>query len=181
MEEEHYEEIAHRNNYKATACKKNYIEQSALAFSYYEMEIADKAFDAYSILAKDYAESITPRDQLYFALVARRLENYTFSDSLILALKNDFFNGSVLFEELTYLFYEANKNKIEDYWNEFDFSKNYRIKQFKSKNKSPELGLLPLPDGTAYITQEHKEKGYGGQGPLTATTLIWLFARKFSR
>lgn len=159
LEEEHYEEIAHRNNYKATACKKNYIEQSALAFSYYEMEIADKAFDAYSVLAKDYAESITPRDQLYFALVARRLENYTFSDSLILALKNDFFNGSVLFEELTYLFYEANKNKIEDYWNEFDFSKNYRIKQFKSKNKSPELGLLPLPDGTAYITQEHKETG----------------------
>lgn len=159
LEEEHYEEIAHRNNYKATACKKNYIEQSALAFSYYEMEIADKAFDAYSVLAKDYTESITPRDQLYFALVARRLENYTFSDSLILALKNDFFNGSVLFEELTYLFYESNKDKIEDYWDEFDFSKNYRIKKFKSKNKSPELGLLPLPDGTAYITQEHKEKG----------------------
>ncbi|MDA8629900.1 OmpA family protein, partial [Bacteroidia bacterium] len=159
IEQERYEEVVRLNGNRTFAKKGDYINQSALAFSYAKMEIQDKAFEAYMELSDSFPNEITATDLLHYALTARKMELYGFSDSLILILKDNFYQGIPLFEELTPAFYSENKNKRSDYWEEFNFTDNYCIKPMKGGIGNGDFGLITLPNGSAYMTETKKENG----------------------
>ena len=159
LEQEKYEEIVRINGGKTVAKKRDYPNQKMLAYSYSRMEITDKAFDAYFELAEKYPNEVSPLDLLYYALSARKMEMYGLSDSLILFLKDNFYAGIPLFDELTLEFYQENKDKREDYWAEFNFSDNYTAKKIPQSSKLGDYGIVATPDGNAYFTQTHKESG----------------------
>ena len=159
IEQEKYEEVVRLNGNRTLAKKADYLNQSALAFSYAKMEIQDKAFEAYTELSDSFPNEITATDLLHYALTARKMELYGFSDSVILMLKDNFYQGLPLFEELTPAFYSENKNKRSDYWEEFNFTDNYRIKPMKGGIGNGDFGLLTLPNGYAYMTETKKENG----------------------
>jgi len=159
IEQEKYEEVVRLNGNRTFAKRGDYINQSALAFSYAKMEIQDKAFEAYMELSDNFPNEITATDLLNYALSARKMELYGFSDSVILMLKDNFYQGIPLFEELTPAFYSENKDKRGDYWEEFNFTENYRIKPMDGGTGNGNFGLLTLPNGSAYMTETKKEKG----------------------
>ena len=159
LEQEKYEEIVRINGGKTVAKKRDYPNQKMLAYSYSRMEITDKAFDAYFELAEKYPNEVSPLDLLYYALSARKMEMYGLSDSLILFLKDNFYAGIPLFDELTPEFYQENKDKRDDYWAEFNFSDNYTAKKVPQSSKLGDYGIVTTPDGNAYFTQTHKESG----------------------
>lgn len=159
LEQEKYEEIVRKNNGKTVAKKRDYPNQKILAYAYNRMEISDKAFDAYFELAEKYPNEVSPLDLLHFSLAARKMEMYGLSDSIILFLKDNFYAGIPLFEELTPQFYEENKDKREDYWSEFNFSDNYLVKKVPQSGSKGDFGLVNTPDGNAYFTQTKKERG----------------------
>lgn len=159
LEQEKYEEIVRKNGGKTVAKNRDYPNQKILAYAYNRMEISDKAFDAYFELAEKYPNEVSPLDLLYFSLAARKVEMYGLSDSIILFLKDNFYAGIPLFEELTPQFYEENKDKREDYWSEFNFSDNYVVKKVPQSGSKGDFGLVNTPDGNAYFTQTKKEKG----------------------
>lgn len=159
LEQEKYEEIVRVNGGKTVAKKRDYPNQKMLAYAYSRMEITDKAFDAYFELAEKYPNEVSPLDLLYYSLAARKMEMYGLSDSLILFLKDNFYAGIPLFDELTPEFYQENKDKREDYWAEFNFSDNYAVKKVPQSSKIADYGMVTTPDGNAYFTQTKKEKG----------------------
>lgn len=159
LEQEKYEEIVRINGKKTVAKKGNYINQSALAFAYSKLEIQDKAFESYMELSDRYPNDITATDLLNYALSARKIELYGFSDSVILLLKDNFYQGIPLFEELTLAFYSENKDKRSDYWEEFNFTQNYSIKPLEGGTGNGDYGIVPSPDGDAFITERKKESG----------------------
>ena len=159
IEQEKYEEVVRLNGNRTFAKRGDYINQSALAFSYAKMEIQDKAFEAYMELSDNFPNEITATDLLNYALSARKMELYGFSDSVILMLKDNFYQGIPLFEELTPAFYSENKDKRGDYWEEFNFTENYRIKPMDGGTGNGNFGLLTLPNGSAYMTETKKENG----------------------
>ena len=159
LEQEKYEEIVRVNRNQTFAKKGDYLNQSALAFSYAKMEIQDKAFEAYTELSDSFPNDITATDLLNYALSARKMELYGFSDSVILMLKDNFYQGIPLFEELTPAFYSENKDKRGDYWEEFNFTDNYRIKPMEGGTGNGDFGLLTLPNGSAFLTETKKENG----------------------
>lgn len=159
LEQEKYEEIVRKNGGKTVAKNRDYPNQKILAYAYSRMEITDKAFDAYFELAEKYPNEVSPLDLLHFSLAARKMEMYGLSDSIILFLKDNFYAGIPLFEELTPQFYEENKDKREDYWSEFNFSDNYLVKKVPQSGSKGDFGLVNTPDGNAYFTQTKKEKG----------------------
>lgn len=159
LEQEKYEEIVRINGGKTVAKKKDYPNQKILAFAYSRMEITDKAFDSYFELAEKYPNEVSALDLLNLALSARKMELYGLSDSLILFLKDNFYNGIPLFDELTPEFYEENKDKRSDYWFEFNFSDNYNLRKLPNGSDKGDYGIVPTPDGNAYFTQTQKPKG----------------------
>lgn len=159
LEQEKYEEIVRINGGKTVAKKRDYPNQKMLAYAYSRMEITDKAFDSYFELAEKYPNEVSPLDLLYFSLSARKMEMYGLSDSLILFLKDNFYGGIPLFDELTPEFYEENKDKREDYWAEFNFSDNYVTKKVPQNSPLGDYGIVATPDGNAYFTQTQKETG----------------------
>lgn len=156
--QQRYAQIIHDNNNKSEAIKKDYLSQKALAYAYFQSEIPEKSFDAYSILFEKYPTQVDATDKLYFALVSRKIELYGFSDSLLLNLKSNDLKGQPLFEELTEQFYQNNKDKRSDYWSEFDFNTNYTIKPFPQNSKLGEYGLIRDSKGNCYFST-HKEVG----------------------
>lgn len=159
LEQEKYEEIVRKNGGKTVAKNRDYSNQKILAYAYSRMEITDKAFDAYFELAEKYPNEVSPFDLLHFSLAARKMEIYGLSDSIILFLKDNFYAGIPLFEELTPQFYEENKDMGEYYWSEFNFSDNYLVKKVPQSGSKGDFGLVNTPDGNAYFTQTKKEKG----------------------
>ncbi|MGB1094190.1 MAG: OmpA family protein [Bacteroidia bacterium] len=159
IEKGRYEEVVRLNGNRTFAKKGDYLNQSALAFSYAKMEIQDKAFEAYNELSDSFPNEITATDLLHYALTARKMELYGFSDSVILMLKDNFYQGIPLFEELTPAFYSENKDKRGDYWEEFNFTDNYRIKPMDGGTGNGNFGLLTLPNGSVYMTETKKENG----------------------
>ncbi len=159
LKQEKYEEIVRKNDEKTIAKKRDYPNQKILAYAYSRMEITDKAFDAYFELADKYPNEVSPLDLLYFALSARKMEMYGLSDSLILFLKDNFYAGVPLFDELTPDFYQENKDKREDYWAEFNFSDNYSVKKIPQSSSKADYGLITTPDGNAFFNQTKKETG----------------------
>jgi outer membrane protein OmpA-like peptidoglycan-associated protein len=159
LEQEKYEEIVRRNGGKSKAKKSDYVNQKILAYAYSRMEITDKAFDAYYELVEKYPTQVSPLDQLYFALSARKMEMYGLSDSIILQLKDSAYPGIPLFDELTPEFFEENKEKREDYWGEFNFSNNYNVVKLPQATDKGDYGIIPTPDGNAFFTQTKNPKG----------------------
>ncbi len=159
LKQEKYEEIVRRNDNKTVAKTRDYPNQKILAYAYSRMEITDKAFDAYFELAEKYPNEVSPLDLLYFSLSARKMEMYGLSDSIILFLKDNFYSGVPLFDELTPDFYQENKEKRQDYWAEFNFTENYTVKKIPQSSAKGDYGLITTPDGKAFFTQTKKEKG----------------------
>lgn len=153
-----YAEIVRRNNNKVRSKFNDYLNQRALAFSYAQMDVPEKAFDAYSELIERYSDRIDAVDKLNFALSARKMELYGLSDSILLSLKDTAFIGLPLFEELTQQFYVENKDKRANYWEEFDFIDNYNIKAFPQNSRMGEYGLVMDNKGYCYYST-HKQKG----------------------
>ncbi len=159
LEQQRYAKIVQMNDEKTVACKKDYINQRALAYSYSQMEVTDKAYDAYYELFSKYPSQVDAIDQLYYALTARKLELYGLSDSLILGLKDSAMAGQPLFEELTYAFYDQNKEKRSDYWSEFNFEPNYTIKPFKQNTQDGEYSIIKGFDGECFFTKHAPNEG----------------------
>ncbi len=153
-----YAEIVRRNNNKTRSKFNDYLNQRALAFSYAQMDVPEKAFDAYSELLERYTDRVDAVDKLNFALSARKMELYGLSDSILLSLKDTAFIGLPLFEELTQQFFIENKDKRANYWEEFDFIDNYNIKAFPQNSKMGEYGLVKDGKGYCYYST-HKQKG----------------------
>lgn len=159
INQQRYYQIIKENGNKTVANKKDYINQRALAFSFAQSELNDKAFDAYSELLEKYSSQADAIDKLNFALVARKLELYGLSDSMILTLKsNPEYAGKPLFEELNDQFYAENKDKRADYWQEYDFNSNYTLKQFPAASSAAEYGIIIDDKENCYYTT-HEEKG----------------------
>ena len=159
INQQRYYQIIKENGNKTVANKKDYINQRALAFSFAQSELNDKAFDAYSELLEKYSSQADAIDKLNFALVARKLELYGLSDSMILILKSDpQYAGGPLFEELNDQFYAENKDKRADYWQEYDFNSNYTLKQFPAASSAAEYGIIIDDKENCYYTT-HEEKG----------------------
>lgn len=159
IKQQRYYQVIKENGNKTVSKKKDYISQRALAYSFAQSELNDKAFDAYTELLDKYSAQADAIDKLNLALVARKLELYGLSDSLILTLKsNPEFTGKPLFEELNDQFYAENKDKRSDYWEEFDFNSNYNLKQFPAASAAAEYGIVIDDKENCYYTT-HAEKG----------------------
>jgi len=154
-----FAEIARLNENKSSAKKKDYINQRILAYSYAQMNMPDKAYDAYYELTERYPSQIDATDKLYYALSARNMQLYGLSDSILLTLKDSTFNGLPLFEELTYPFYLQNKEKRDDYWEEFNFSSNYYFKPFDQNSGKGEFSLVSNKKGLAYYSKHKSNTG----------------------
>ena len=80
-----FSEIARLNEFKSTAKKKDYTNQRVLAYSYAQMNMPDKAYDAYYELLERYPSQVDATDKLYYALSARNMQLYGLSDSILLS------------------------------------------------------------------------------------------------
>jgi outer membrane protein OmpA-like peptidoglycan-associated protein len=154
-----FSEIARLNEFKSTAKKKDYTNQRVLAYSYAQMNMPDKAYDAYYELLERYPSQVDATDKLYYALSARNMQLYGLSDSILLSLKDSTFNGLPLFEELTYPFYLQNKDKRDDYWEEFNFASNYYFKPFDQNSVKGEFALVSNMKGLAFYSKHKSNTG----------------------
>ena len=154
LSQQRYHEIVNANQGKTKAIKKGYVYQRALAYSFAQMAMSEKAYDAYFELIEKYPSNIDDVDRLQFALVARQMELYGISDSLLLQLKGTSYTGIPLFEELTDDFYITNKEKRSDYWEEFNFQDNYVFKKIPQSTKVSEYALVPDGKGNAFFSQQ---------------------------
>ena len=116
-----YTKIINQNGGKAIAKKSDYPHQRALAYSLAQVENNALAFESYSELFVNFADQTDSYDKLCFALVARKMENYLLSDSLLLLLKSTEYASQPFYNELTQEFIDQNKT-AENYWAENDFS-----------------------------------------------------------
>lgn len=152
-----YTKIINQNGGKAIAKKSDYPHQRALAYSLAQVEQNTLAFESYSELFSKYADKVDGYDKLCFALVARKMENYLLSDSLLLLLKSTDYASQPFFNELSQEFIDQNKT-AESYWAENDFSTFYSVKPFPSNTKLGEYALVPDKKGNAYYST-HSENG----------------------
>jgi len=143
--------IINKNNGKANAKISDYPNQRALAFSYSQVENNQLAFEAYSELFSKFSDKVDEFDKLSFALVARKVENYYLSDSLLIGLKTAEFAGKPFFPELTAEFASQNTTG-EVYWPENDFSEFYLLKPFVSNTGLGEYALVSDKKGDAYYS-----------------------------
>ena len=159
LDQQRYHQIIKENNNKTTSKKNDYLAQRALAFSFAQSELTDKAFDAYAELLDKYPSQVDAVDKLNYALVARKMELYGLSDSLILVVKaTPEFMDKPLFGDLTADFYAENKEKRSDYWADYDFNSKYTIKPFPNGSAIGEYGVVSDNNGNCYYTS-HTEKG----------------------
>ena len=159
VKQQRFHQIIKENGNKTVAKKKDYLNQRSLAYSFAQSEMNDKAFDAYSELLDKYPTQVDALDKLNFALVARKLELYGISDSMILVVKSSpDYAGKPLYDELTEQFYSENKDKRSDYWQDFDFNANYNIKPFPAATAAAEYGIVIDDKENCYYTT-HAEKG----------------------
>ena len=152
-----YTKIIDQNGGKAIAKKSDYPHQRALAYSLAQVEQNALAFESYSELFAKYADMVDGYDKLCYALVARKMENYLLSDSLLLFLKSTEYAAQPFFNELSQEFIDQNK-AAENYWAENDFSSFYSVKPFPSNSKLGEYSLVPDKKGNAYYST-HAENG----------------------
>ena len=160
-----YTKIINQNGGKAIAKKSDYPHQRALAYSLAQVEQNTLAFESYSELFAKYADKVDGYDKLCYALVARKMENYLLSDSLLLFLKSTDYAAQPFFNELSQEFIDQNKT-AENYWAENDFSSFYSVKPFPSNSKLGEYALVPDKKGNAYYST-HTENG------LQKSTSAW--------
>lgn len=146
-----YAKIIKDNRNMVISVKSTYPNQRALAFSYAQSDYNEKAFDSYTELFNKFVAEIDDFDRLCFALVARKLENYSFSDSLLLLLKSTSYKAQPFFNELSQEFIDQNKGS-ETYWLENDFSVFYAVKPFPNNTKNGEYALVPDKKGNAYYS-----------------------------
>ncbi len=159
LDQQHYHQIIKENGNKTTSKKDDYLAQRALAFSFAQSEFTDKAFDAYAELLDKYPAQVDAVDKLNYALVARKMELYGLSDSLILIVKaTPEFQEKPLFDDLTADFYAENKEKRSDYWSDYDFNSKYTMKPFPNASALGEYGMVSDNNGNCYYTS-HTEKG----------------------
>ena len=78
LDQQRYHQIIKENNNKTTSRKNDYLSQRALAFSFAQSELTDKAFDAFAELLDRYPSQVDAIDKLNYALVARKMELYGF-------------------------------------------------------------------------------------------------------
>jgi len=143
LDQQRYHQIIKENSNKTTSKKNDYLAQRALAFSFAQSELTDKAFDAYAELLDKYPSQADAVDKLNYALVARKMELYGLSDSLILLVKSTpEFQDKPLFDDLTADFYAENKEKRSDYWADYDFNSKYTIKPFPNASALGEYGVV---------------------------------------
>ena len=152
-----YTKIINQNGGKAIAKKADYPHQRALAYSLAQVEQNTLAFESYSELFAKYADKADAYDKLCYALVARKMENYLLSDSLLLLLKTTEYASQPFFNELSQEFIDQNKS-AENYWAENDFSTFYSVKPFPSNTKNGEYALVSDKKGSAYFSS-HIENG----------------------
>jgi len=152
-----YTKIINQNGGKAIAKKSDYPHQRALAFSLAQVEQNTLAFESYSELFNKFADKVDAYDKLCFALVARKMENYLLSDSLLLNLKSTEYASQPFYNELSQEFIDQNKT-AENYWAENDFSAFYSVKPFPSNTRLGEYALVPDKKGNAYYST-HSENG----------------------
>jgi outer membrane protein OmpA-like peptidoglycan-associated protein len=152
-----YTKIINQNGGKAIAKKSDYPHQRALAYSLAQVELNALAFESYSELFAKFADKVDGYDKLCYALVARKMENYQLSDSLLLFLKSTDYATQPFFNELSQEFIDQNKS-AENYWAENDFSSFYSVKPFPSNSKLGEYALVPDKKGNAYYST-HTENG----------------------
>jgi len=159
LNQQRYHQIIKENNNKTTSKKNDYLAQRALAFSFAQSELTDKAFDAYAELLDKYPAQVDAVDKLNYALVARKMELYGLSDSLILLVKaTPEFQDKPLFNDLTADFYAENKDKRSDYWADYDFNSKYTFKPFPNAKALGEYGVVSDNNGNCYYSS-HTEKG----------------------
>ncbi len=154
IKQERFHQIVDYNQRKTVALNKSFAHQRALAYSYAQMAMPDKAYDAYFELLEKYPDSIQDVDRLQFALVARQMEFYGLSDSIMLYVKSKSFSSASLFEELNQDFYNANKEKRSDYWDEMNLQENFVIKKIPQSTSQSEYALVPDGKGKAYFSQQ---------------------------
>ncbi|MFM6953073.1 MAG: OmpA family protein [Bacteroidota bacterium] len=161
-----YAGVINKNDGKAISKVADYPNQRALAFSHAQVENHQLAFEAYSELFLKFGTETDAFDKLYYALSARKVENYVLSDSLILVLKSTEYSGKPFFNELNQEFIDQNAGAVESYWPENDFSAYYSVKPFTSNSQLGEYALVPDKKGNAYYST-HIEKG------LRKSTSLW--------
>ena len=152
-----YTKIINQNGGKAIAKKSDYPHQRALAYSLAQVEQNMLAFESYSELFSKYSDKVDAYDKLCYALVARKMENYALSDSLLLMLKTTEYASQPFYNELSQEFIDQNKT-AENYWAENDFSTFYSVKPFPSNTQIGEYALVPDQKGNAYFSS-HLENG----------------------
>ena len=150
-----YASIIKQNKSKAIAKTPDYPNQRILAFSFSQSEYNELAFEAYSDLFSKYAAQVDNWDRLCYALVARKIENYTLSDSLLWLLKSTEYLNQPFFNELSQEFIDKNKD-TENYLEETDFSTLYAIKPFGTNSLLGEYALVPDKKGNAYFSSQRE-------------------------
>ena len=152
-----YSDIIARNGGSSIAKNPNYSSQKALAYAWNQSQYPEKAFDAYLELMTQYSDQIDDFDRLSFALVARKMELYGLSDSILLELKDSSYASENFFETLSQEFYDANKSLRDDYWSEMNYSESYVIKPFASNSELGEYGVVIDPINRVAYYSTHKD------------------------
>lgn len=151
-----YPKIIAFNGGKVEASKKDYNNQKALAFSYYQTEQTTKAKESYSILFAKYSGEVDDMDRLFYALNARKLQDYRFSDSMLLVLKNTSYKDKPLFPELSSELFDLLHSQ-EEYWAENNFDSFFVIKPFAANTSNSEFGLIPDKKGNVYYSIQQQK------------------------
>lgn len=152
-----YPKIINLNGGNVEATKKDYNNQRALAFSYYQTDQVSKANESYRILFSKYAGQVDDNDRLFYALNQRKSKNYRFSDSVLLELKNTTYKDKPFFAELSSELFEL-LHAEEEYWSENNFDSFFVIKPFAANSVDGEFALIPDKKGNAYFSAQ-KQSG----------------------
>jgi outer membrane protein OmpA-like peptidoglycan-associated protein len=152
-----YSKIIQMNGGNFEATKKDYNNQRALAFSYYQTDQVSKANESYQILFSKYAGQVDDNDRLFYALNARKNKNYRFSDSVLLELKNTTYKDKPFFPELSSELFELLHSE-EEYWSENNFDSFFVVKPFAANSTDGEFALIPDQKGNVYYSAQ-KQSG----------------------
>ena len=148
-----YPKIISMNGGKVESTKKDYNNQRALAFSYYQTDQVNKATESYKILFNQYAGQVDDNDRLFYALNERKNKNYRFSDSILLVLKNTTYKDKPFFPELSSELFEL-LHAEEEYWSENNFDSFFVIKPFAANTSSGAIALVPDRKGNVYYAAQ---------------------------
>jgi len=151
-----YPKIIAANGGKVESSRKDYSNQKALAFSYYQTEQSSKAKESYAILFAKYAGEVDDMDRLFYALNARKIQDYRFSDSMLLVLKNTSYKDKPLYPELSSELFDLLHSQ-EEYWSENNFDSFFVIKPFAANSVNSEFGLIPDKKGNVYYSVQQQK------------------------